>query len=169
MPGLTRYVEWMSRGRRTGRVVYATKERNVPKPLPGAEWQRDARFNAAEELLRDPELKVAIKAALEKGAEVVHFSEKPRQTEGEEMSERTAVQAAPELPDITPLDNVELPTRINNALAAAGLGTVGEVREASDEMLVSLPNLGTRSVAHLRETLGLPSTDGVRPPGKKPA
>jgi DNA-directed RNA polymerase alpha subunit len=85
------------------------------------------------------------------------------------MSERTAVQAAPELPDITPLDNVELPTRINNALAAAGLGTVGEVREASDEMLVSLPNLGTRSVAHLRETLGLPSTDGVRPPGKKPA
>jgi hypothetical protein len=76
MSGLTRYVEWMSRGRRTGRVVYATKERNVPKPLPGAEWQLDARFNAAEELLRDPDLKVVIKAALEKGAEVVHFSEK---------------------------------------------------------------------------------------------
>jgi hypothetical protein len=39
MPGLMRYVEWMSRGRRTGRVVYGAKEWNVPKPLPGEEWQ----------------------------------------------------------------------------------------------------------------------------------
>jgi hypothetical protein len=71
MPGLTRYVEWMSRGRRTGRVVYVTKEWNVPKPLPGAEWQLDLKFNAAEELLRDPDLKAVIKAALVKGAELV--------------------------------------------------------------------------------------------------
>ena len=41
-------------------------------------------------------------------------------------------------------------------LAAAGLGTVGLVREASDDMLLSLPDLGNRSVTHLRETLGLP-------------
>jgi hypothetical protein len=74
MPGL-RYVEWMSRGRRTGRVVYATKERNGPKPLPGAEWQLDPKFNAAEELLRDPELKTVIEAALKKGAEVVYRPE----------------------------------------------------------------------------------------------
>ena len=73
----------------------------------------------------------------------------------------------PELPDDTLISLVEFPTRILNVLAAAGLKTVGEVREASDEMLVSLPNLGARSVAHLRETLGLPSTAGVRPPGKK--
>jgi DNA-directed RNA polymerase alpha subunit len=85
------------------------------------------------------------------------------------MSEPTALQPTPELPDDTPLDNVEFPTRIRNVLAHAGLKTIGEVREASDELLVSLPNLGARSVAHLRETLGLPSTDGVRPPGKKPA
>lgn len=71
MPGLMRYVEWMSRGRRTGRVVYVTKEWNVPMPLPGAEWQLDTRFNASEELLRDPGLKVVIRAAMEKGAEVV--------------------------------------------------------------------------------------------------
>jgi len=71
MPGLARYVEWMSRGRRTGRVVYATKEWNVPPPLPGAEWQLDTKFNAAEELLSDPALKTVIEAALEKGAEIV--------------------------------------------------------------------------------------------------
>jgi hypothetical protein len=47
--------------------------------------------------------------------------------------------------------------------------TVGEVREASDDMLLSLPDLGHGSVTHLRETLGLPSRDGVRPLGKKPA
>ena len=75
----------------------------------------------------------------------------------------------PELPDDTLINQVQFPTRILNVLAAAGLKTVGEVREASDETLVSLPNLGARSVLHLRETLGLPSTDGVRPPGKKPA
>jgi hypothetical protein len=53
-------------------------------------------------------------------------------------------------------------------MAAAGLRTVGEVREASDEMLLSLPDLGQGSVEHLRKTLGLPSCDGVRPLGKKP-
>jgi hypothetical protein len=71
MPGLMRYVEWMSRGRRTGRVAYVTKESNAPKPLPGAEWQLDAKFDAAEELLRNPGLKVVIAAALQKGAELV--------------------------------------------------------------------------------------------------
>jgi hypothetical protein len=48
------------------------------------------------------------------------------------------------------------------------LKTVGEVREASDATLLSLQDLGQGSVAHLRETLGLPSTDGVRPLGNKP-
>jgi hypothetical protein len=51
---------------------------------------------------------------------------------------------------------------------AAGLRTVGEVLEISDETLLSFNDFGKVSVAHLRETLGLPSTDGVRPPGKKP-
>jgi DNA-directed RNA polymerase alpha subunit len=74
----------------------------------------------------------------------------------------------PELPDETLISQVQLSTRILNVLAAAGLKTVGEVREASDETLVSLPNLGIRSVAHLRNTLGLSSCDGVRPSGKAP-
>ena len=83
------------------------------------------------------------------------------------MSE--ALDPTPELPDDTPLDSVELPTRIRNVLAAEGLKTVGDIREASDAMLLSLQDLGKGSVAHLRETLGLRSTDGVRPFGKKPA
>jgi DNA-directed RNA polymerase alpha subunit len=75
---------------------------------------------------------------------------------------------APELPDDTPIENVRFSTRIRNGLITAGLKTVGEIREASDAMLLSLQDLGKGSVAHLRETLGLPSTDGVRPMGKKP-
>jgi DNA-directed RNA polymerase alpha subunit len=75
----------------------------------------------------------------------------------------------PELQDDTRIDDVRFSTRIRNALNAAGLKTVGEVREASDATLLSLQDLGQGSVAHLRETLGLPSTDGGRPLGKKPA
>jgi DNA-directed RNA polymerase alpha subunit len=70
---------------------------------------------------------------------------------------------APELPDDTALEKVRFSTRIRNAIIAAGWKTVGEIREASDETLLGLPDLGKGSVAHLRETLGLPSTDGVRP------
>jgi DNA-directed RNA polymerase alpha subunit len=71
------------------------------------------------------------------------------------------------LPDETLISQVDFPTRILNAMAAAGLRTVGEVREASDEMLLSLPDLGHGSVSYLRDTLGLPSRDGVRLTGKK--
>jgi hypothetical protein len=46
---------------------------------------------------------------------------------------------------------------------AAGLKTVGEIRETADERLPSFQDFGPSSVAHLRKTLGLPSTDGVRP------
>ena len=70
---------------------------------------------------------------------------------------------APELPDDTLVENVRFSTRIRNALTAGGLKTVGEIRETSDAMLLSLQDLGKASVTHLRETLGLPSTDGVRP------
>jgi DNA-directed RNA polymerase alpha subunit len=81
----------------------------------------------------------------------------------EAMTERDPIDPKPELPDDTPIDRIRFPTRIRNVLAATGLTTVGEVREASDEMLLSLPDLGQGSVKHLRETLVLPSSDGVRP------
>jgi DNA-directed RNA polymerase alpha subunit len=74
---------------------------------------------------------------------------------------------APELPDETPISNVRFSTRIRNALTATGWKTVGEIREASDETLLSLQDLGRDSVNHLRETLGLPSDDGVRAMGMK--
>lgn len=78
------------------------------------------------------------------------------------------LEPTPELPDNTPIREVRFPDRIKSALFAAGLKTVGEVREMPDETLLALPDFGKASVAHLRETLGLPSTAGVRPIGKKP-
>jgi DNA-directed RNA polymerase alpha subunit len=59
-----------------------------------------------------------------------------------------------ELPDDTPIDHVRFATRIRNALNAAGIKTVGEVRKTSDKTLLSLQDLGQGSVTHLRETLG---------------
>ena len=70
---------------------------------------------------------------------------------------------APELPDLTLIEQVQFSTRIRNALNAAGMKSIGEVREASDATLLSLPDLGPGSVGYLREKLGLPSTEGVRP------
>jgi DNA-directed RNA polymerase alpha subunit len=79
----------------------------------------------------------------------------------------------PELPDDTPIDHVRFTTRIRNVLNAAGIKTVGDIRKASDKTLLSLQDLGQGSVTHLRETLGLPSTDGLglrarRPPDCNP-
>jgi DNA-directed RNA polymerase alpha subunit len=83
------------------------------------------------------------------------------------MSEPKFLDPTPELPDDTPISDVEFPARIRNMLTAAGLKTVGEVRETADEILLSFHDLGKGSVAHLREMLGLPSTDGVRSLQKK--
>jgi DNA-directed RNA polymerase alpha subunit len=77
------------------------------------------------------------------------------------------LEPTPELPDNTSIREVRFPTRITKALFAAGLKTVGEVREMSDKALLALPDFGQTSVEHLRETLGLPSCDGVRPSKKR--
>ena len=75
---------------------------------------------------------------------------------------------APELPDDTLIEQVRFSTRIRNAVNAAGMKTIGEVRETSDDNLLSLQDLGSSSISYLREALGLPSADGVRPLDKKP-
>jgi hypothetical protein len=67
MNRLKKYVEWMSRGRRTNRIAYVMKEWDLPLPLPGAEWQPDAKFSPADELLSHPGLKSIFKEALAKG------------------------------------------------------------------------------------------------------
>ena len=46
------------------------------------------------------------------------------------------MRPTPELPDKTPTREVRFPARIKNALFKAGLKTVGEVRETSDEALL---------------------------------
>ena len=73
-----------------------------------------------------------------------------------------SLEPTPELPDNTLTREVNFPTRIKNALFAAGLKTVGEVQEMSDQDLLSLPDFGKGSLAELRQTLGLPSMLGVR-------
>jgi DNA-directed RNA polymerase alpha subunit len=78
------------------------------------------------------------------------------------------VAPSPELPDDTLIEYVIFSTRIRNALDVAGMKTIGDVREASDAALLSLPDFGSGSLSYLREALGLLSTDGVRPKSKKP-
>jgi hypothetical protein len=71
MAALRKYVECLSRGRRTDRIAYALKEHKLPKPIPGAEWQRIPTFNATEEVLADPTLKEVFKTAVDKGVAVI--------------------------------------------------------------------------------------------------
>ena len=78
------------------------------------------------------------------------------------------VVATPALPDDTPTERVLFSPRIQNALRAADLKTVGEVREMADATLIGLPDFGRGSLSDLRRTLGMPSTDGVRPASKAP-
>jgi hypothetical protein len=46
--------------------------------------------------------------------------------------------------------------------------TVGEIRGHATRPLLSLQDLGKGSLAYLRKTLGLPSTEGVQPGSAKP-
>jgi Bacterial RNA polymerase, alpha chain C terminal domain len=143
---LNRYIEWMSRGRRTGRIAYVLREWDLPEPLPGSEWARDLKFNAAEELLHDPELKATVAAALKNGVEIVG---------GLDLELKVKQKPSPSLPDDTRLEDVDLPTRIHKALALNGIRTVGELRGTREVTLLTFQDFGHRSVAYLREQFGL--------------
>lgn len=88
---------------------------------------------------------------------------------GGRAAEGPMLYPAPEIPDDTPIKNVRFSTRVRNALTAAGVKTVGEIREASDATLFSLQDLGKGVCSSSSGDVGpsLPSTDGVRPLGKK--
>src|ERR1700720_1939378 len=58
------------------------------------------------------------------------------------MSQLNMLHPTPELPDDTPISDVEFPSRIRNVLAAAGLKTVGEAGGTSAEILLSFQVLG---------------------------
>ena len=72
------------------------------------------------------------------------------------------IDPSPELPDDMSIANVELPLKVREALTAAGLRTVGDVREAPDAKVLRIPDLGENWLALLRKILGLPSSLGVR-------
>ena len=59
-----------------------------------------------------------------------------------EAVEGPMLTPAPELPNDTPIEKVRFSTRIRNALTAAGWKTIGEIREASDEALLGIQDLG---------------------------
>ena len=133
--------------------------------MTGIKKSTDAGLSNAERRdLRSREAKEAI-ADHEEAQRALHGNlERLREERlAREATAGPMLYPAPELPDDTPIENVRFSTRVRNALTTAGLKTVGEIREASDAMLLSLQDLGKGSVARLRETLGLPSRDGIRP------
>jgi hypothetical protein len=112
-------------------------------------------------LRRDTSLVKLHAGTLRRGQEERTVSRRAR-AEGEEekLSEPNTLDPTPELRDDTPISEVEFPVRIRTVLLAAGLKTVGEVRETSDEILLSFQDLGKASVAHFREAWA-----GRRPTG----
>src|SRR6266481_3850806 len=130
----------------------------------------DPRLSAAErKAQRSQEAQEAI-ADLENARRAFHENRERLREERLRREEAAGpmLYPAPELPDDTLIEQVRFSRRIRNALNAAGLKTIGEVRETCDDNLLSLQDLGPSSISYLREILGLPSTDGVRPLGKKP-
>jgi RNA polymerase alpha subunit len=146
-------------------------ERNVEgEAKMSGEKSSDAGLSAAErKTLRSREAEVAI--AEHESAQKAFHANLERLREERLRPEAAAgptLYPAPELPDDTPVENVQFTTRIRKTLHAAGMKTIGDVREVSDAALLSLPDFGSGSLSYLREALGLPSTDGVRPKIKKP-
>jgi hypothetical protein len=77
------------------------------------------------------------------------------------------------LPDETPIDNVRFSTRSKNAPQRGRSKdrrrkTVGEIRQAPDATLLGFQDLGSSSIARLRETLGPAPSRAFKPKGKKP-
>jgi DNA-directed RNA polymerase alpha subunit len=136
----------------------SSNEKSTDPGLSSAE-RKELRGREAKEAIADHE---QMQRAIQENLERLRAERLAREAVAGPM-----LYPAPEIPDATPVDNVRLSTRIRNAVTAAGWTTVGEIREASDATLLSLQDLGPGSLAHLRETLGPPSKDGVRPSGLK--
>jgi DNA-directed RNA polymerase alpha subunit len=138
--------------------------------MPDDEKSTDPGLSAAErKALRVREAQEAI-ADHEEAQTAFHENQERLRKERlvREATEGPMLAPTPELPDDTPIERVLFSSRIQNALRAADLKTVGEVREISDETLISL-DFRKGSLSDLRKKLGLPSTDGVRSLDKKPA
>jgi hypothetical protein len=64
--------------------------------------------------------------------------------------ELVMIDPSPELPDDMPIASVELPPKVQQALIAAGLRTVGKIRETSDTEILRIQDLGQSSLNFLR-------------------
>jgi DNA-directed RNA polymerase alpha subunit len=71
-----------------------------------------------------------------------------------QIVENHLIVPTPDLPDEMPIEKLRFTTRVQRALSVEGVKTVGEIREKSDQELLSFQNLGRRSVAYLRVALG---------------
>jgi DNA-directed RNA polymerase alpha subunit len=69
------------------------------------------------------------------------------------MNQLPLFDLGPDLPNDTLVEMVRLPARIRNAVKFAGLKTIGDIRETTDEAFASIPNLGPQSVKWLRAQL----------------
>jgi DNA-directed RNA polymerase alpha subunit len=138
---LKRYIECLTRGRKTGRTAYVLRAWGLPPSLPGAEWTLDHKFIAIDALKTNPELRNAVASVLKTGAPVIEAVKVPQ-------------KPSRNLPDITRIADVDLPTRIQNVLAWNGIARLGQLREMPDRTLLSFQDLGHRSLAFLREYLG---------------
>jgi hypothetical protein len=138
-----------------GEMIEMIDDTKSTDPGLSAAERRTLRSREADEALAEHE---SAQKAFHKNRERLR-----KERLGREEAAGPMLYPAPELPDATPIENVRFATRIRNALNAAGLKTIGDVRQVSDAALLNLPDFGSSSLSYLRETLGLPSTDGVRP------
>ena len=66
MNRLRKYIERMPGGREL-RTAYAMTLTALPDPRPPSQWREELPFSAADELLKEPELKTTFKAAIDRG------------------------------------------------------------------------------------------------------
>jgi hypothetical protein len=52
-------------------VAYVLAEWDLPVPLPGAEWARDSKFDAVEDLQANPALEATFREAIANGVAVI--------------------------------------------------------------------------------------------------
>jgi hypothetical protein len=147
---LQKFIERGSCGEGPARAAYVLDMSALPRPAKRKKWQRIDSFSAAEEVLNDPTLKSVLRRSMKAAPSLQR-----KRMKSEQQLSRSHTGIIGQHPD---RKRVRFPTRLRKVLAAAGLKTVGEVRETVDKTLLSFQDLGPDSVAHLRRTLGLPSS-----------
>jgi hypothetical protein len=123
--------------------------RALPRPTKRKKWQRIDSFSIAEEVLNDPTLKSVFKTAIDNGCAVAaakanekwQHSRSDTGITGQHPDRKRSISN-------TPTERAD----------SRGPEDSGEVRETVDKTLLSFQDLGPDSVAHLRRTLGLPSS-----------